>query len=105
MPGTLVFDDIAPITFVLFYTGLFGAVYSGLGLHLSLEGDLKDLKKFSEQMYQYKVNTIIGIPSFFKLYFAYASGEQLKYVMHLGTGGEPLLFDDAKKMFEKQPRL
>lgn len=105
MPGTLVFDDIAPITFVLFYTGFFGAVYSGLGLHLSLEGDLKDLKKFSEQMYQYKVNTILGIPSFFKLYFAYASGEQLKYVMHLGTGGEPLLFDDAKKMFEKQPQL
>jgi len=103
--GTLVIDDIAPITFVLFYTGLFGAVYSNLALHLSFETDLKDLKKFSEQMHTYKVNTIIGIPSFFNLYFSHATKEQLKHVKYLGTGGEPLIFEDAKKMFEKQPSL
>ena len=95
--------DISPFTFILFYTGFFYCIYAGALFYLNKENELKDLKKFSEQIKKYQLDSVVGIPSFIEILLSAADKENFESIIGLYMGGEPLSPEHATKIFSKLP--
>ena len=96
---------LAPIVFIIFYIGFYSSIYSGLEYYLNTESELKDLKRFSGNIYRHKIEFMAGVPSFFDMLFSIASSDELRCIKTVLLGGEAFTFKQMEKLREKNPAI
>ena len=96
---------LAPIVFIIFYIGFYSSIYSGLEYYLNTESELKDLKRFSGNIYRHKIEIMLGVPSFFDMLFSIASSDELRCIKTVLLGGEAFTFKQMEKLREKNPAI
>ena len=96
---------VAPISYLIFYIGFYSTIYSGLEYYLNTESELKDLKRFSGNVYRHKIEFMLGIPSVFDMFFSIASSDKLCRIKTVLMGGESFSFKLVEKLHEKNPAM
>jgi len=96
---------VAPISYLIFYIGFYSTIYSGLEYYLNTESEMKDLKRFSGNVYRHKIEFMLGIPSVFDMFFSIASSDKLCRIKTVLMGGESFSFKLVEKLHEKNPAM
>ena len=96
---------LAPIVFIIFYIGFYSSVYSGLEYYLNTESEMKDLKRFSGNIYRHKIEIMLGVPSVFDMLFSIASSDELRCIKTILLGGEVFTLKQMEKLREKNPAV